>query len=283
MRVAWLGFLAVTSCGTSTLSVVAEPGGAALPVVSPSPDWPRSGVRLSPPPVVVPASLQGRVIAIDAGHGAPGNTGAQSATCRAEADVVLPIAEAVAEYLENAGLSVVRLRPPGQSPSYSRRLARLSASEAELMISIHGDIRGQGVPWDAPDGCDGLWLAGQWGTAVLWTDEDPTRTEGRRRLAHALSQRLASTNFVPYDGENYESLYETSAPGAFISRHRPGSRIGFLRKPSVPSVIVEVGHLLDPSVEDRLGEPRVRAALAQAILGGVVDTLSPLPGEPSRQ
>jgi len=149
------------------------------------------------------------------------------------------------------------------------------------MISLHGDIRGSGQAWVAPNGCEGLRLDGHLGTAVLWSDEDPTRTPERRRLAHALAARLEAARFVAYDGQSYESLYDTSATGAFISRHRPGSRIGFLRKPAVPSVIIEVGHLLDPAVEDRLSEAPVRGALAQAVLGGVVDALSPLPHAPS--
>lgn len=277
----WMGLL--VGCGSVSEARSVRLGGAAPLTRQTWSAWPAADVALAPTPVVVPAALHGRIVAIDAGHGAPGNRGARSARCVDEEAWTLPLAERISAQLEAAGLRVVRLRSPGERPSYGQRLRRLADGGAELMVSVHGDIRGRGRPWRTAEGCDSQILRGGWGTSVLWSDEHPARTAQRRRLAHHLAHRLDAAGFTSYDGADYVGLYAQTAPGAFVDRHAPRQRIAFLRRPAVPSVIVEVGHLLDPDVEDRLGAPRVQAALAQAVLGGVVDTLQGLPAPPAAE
>lgn len=270
----WL-LLLMVACGPASTVVRVPASPARLPVHE-RPAWPAEAALLHPQSVVVPARLAGRIVAIDAGHGAPGNTGARSARCRAEADVVEPVARMVAETLRQAGLEVVELRPPGERPTYTERLRRLQASGAELMISIHGDIRGEGRPWSPSEGCAGLRLDGERGFSVLWSDEDPARTPARERLARALGARLSAVGLPAYAGGDYVGLYDPTrgAPGVFVDRHLPRQRIRFLRRPTVPSVIVETHHLLDPDEEARWREPAVHRAFAQALLAGVVDVLA---------
>jgi len=267
-----LGLLAACA-GPVRDTDVHRTGPAPLTLDDPVP-WPEPGASLAPPPIVVPQALRGAVVAIDAGHGAPGNTGARSCFCRDEQDVVLPIAEQVARVLERGGLRVVRLRPPDTAPTYSQRLATLADSGAALMVSVHADVRLPAQPWQPTPDCQALVGRGQLGFSVLWSDEQAALTPSRRTLAHDLAARLRATGLPAYDGQDYVGKYERSAPGAFVDRHPPRRRVRFLRRPRVPSAIVEVGHLLDPRAARRLEEPAVQVALAHAIAGGVIDALT---------
>ena len=267
-----LALLALVGCGP-VLDEGVERGGPAPLVVDAPIAWPAEGARLTPPPVVVPEVLRGVVVAVDAGHGAPGNTGARSARCEDEQDLVLPIAEQVADVLDAGGLTVLRLRPPGERPTYDARLRALADSAAVLMVSVHADVRLPASAWSPTPGCEALVSHGQPGFSTLWSDEDPTLAPGRRALADALAARLRQTGLPAYDGQDYTGIYEQTGPGVFVDRHRPARRVRFLRRPAVPSAIVEVAHLLDPDASLRIREPAVKAALAHAIAGGIVDAL----------
>lgn len=272
-----LALWAAAGCSAAVEPVVDDSvilGGPAPMILPQVPVWPRPGARLHPPPLVIRPELQGTWVAVDAGHGAPRNFGANSCRCIDEQDVVLPIAEAVGDALEAAGLRVLRLRRLGEWPTYTTRLRRLAASQSVLMISIHGDARMPADPWMPNLDCEALISTDQPGFSVLWSDEHDDRTEGRRELAHALADSLRQTGLPPYDGRDYGTVYEQTEVGAFVDRHTPRKRIRFLRAPTVPSAIVEVGHLLDPDESERLLEPEVHEILGHAITVGVVEYLS---------
>lgn len=239
--------------------------------------WPRPGAPLDPLPLVVPERLVGTTVAVDAGHGSGKNHGANSCFCIDEQDVVLPIAEATADTLERAGLTVVRLRPPGTRPSYSERLATLARSEAVAMISVHADVRLPAEPWMPNLDCEALISEGQTGFTVLWSDEQPELAPERRHLATTLATHLSAAGLPAYDGRDYVGKYEGTDPGVFVDRHAPRQRVRFLRAPAVPSVIVEVGHLLDIQEHERLLEPHVIHTLGHVLAAGVIESLSKEP------
>lgn len=274
--IALLGLLAAVACGpeptTVDTDVVAGPiAPISLPAV---PVWPTHGAQLDPQPIVHRAALQGVVVAIDAGHGTGRNFGANSCRCIDEQDVVLPIAEAAAEALEQAGLEVIRLRRPGRWPSYGRRLQQLEQSGAVAMISVHADARLPAEPWMPNLDCEALISEDQPGFSVLWSDEHPDRIEARHGLARAVAARLQGAGLPPYDGRDYVGAYEQTEVGVFVDRHAPRQRIRFLRAPAVPSVIAEVGHLLDPDESERLLEPKTIQSLGHALAGGMIDFLA---------
>lgn len=60
-------------------------------------------------------------------------------------------------------------------------------------------------------------------------------------------------------------------PGVFVERHKPNKRIMMLRRPGVPSVIIETHHAWDTREAARWEEPRTRQVFATAVHAALVD------------
>jgi N-acetylmuramoyl-L-alanine amidase len=86
---------------------------------------------------------------------------------------------------------------------------------------------------------------------------------------------MQAAGFLPYDGNDYIGLYEDDpkSPGVFVDRHQPGRRIFFLRKPSMPSVIIETHHALDPREERRWREEKTLQAFGASLAAALSDFL----------
>jgi N-acetylmuramoyl-L-alanine amidase len=71
------------------------------------------------------------------------------------------------------------------------------------------------------------------------------------------------------------ALYQADASqaGVFIDRHVPGARIFMLRRPAVPSVIVETHHGLDLAEVEQWKEPSTRERFADALAAGLAEAL----------
>jgi N-acetylmuramoyl-L-alanine amidase len=249
----------------------------AQPLPSLPPRWPALGAPLTAPPLSVPKGFRKKRIYLDAGHGYRGNTGNVSVTCEDEADFTLRVTEELARRLEATGRFHVRVsRKAGKDVSYRSRVAEAELWSADAFVSLHSDARGEATWWQP--------TPGQWclrqdtgpGYSVLWADDtaEPLKTR-RVTLARALSRRMAEAGFPPYDGADYVGLYDGDAqPGVFVSRHEPGRRIHVLRRPRVPSVIIETHHALDFEEAARWKEARTLEAFAAAVAQGLVDALS---------
>jgi N-acetylmuramoyl-L-alanine amidase len=82
------------------------------------------------------ASLRGRRVAIDPGHG-PEDPGFKGPGGSREADIVFALATQLREELASRGAEPLVLRSAGEDPEPSTRAARANESEAEVLISIH--------------------------------------------------------------------------------------------------------------------------------------------------
>jgi N-acetylmuramoyl-L-alanine amidase len=236
--------------------------------------WPRSAVwpdpaaelRLLDPP---PAAARARRIALDPGHGAPGNSGNRSAYCVDEQEFTLELAEDLAGRLRALGGFEVRLtRARGELVTYPERITRAEAWGAELLLSLHSDVRGRPEPWEPEPGRSCPRSRDEPGFAVLFSDSgEPARVERCRELAAQLARSLATSGFLPYSGEDYGGSYapEASASGVFVDRHDPGKRIFLLWRPAIPAVLVETHNALDDREEARWRQERTRAAFARAV------------------
>ena len=224
-----------------------------------------------------PGDFGTRRIYLDAGHGAPGNSGNRSVLCQAEQDVMLTVAREVADRLEATGHFDVRLsRPGGARTSYDDRLAAARSFRAEVFISLHSDVRGQSTQHVLEDGsvCDRS--EGLGGYSVLWSDEGrDTLVEEREELALTLDRHLRRAGFGAYEW-GYGTVYDQHerAPGVYLDRHKPRKRIRFLRRPTMPSVIVETHHAWDLEEARRFSEAETWDALADAIAVGLIEYLS---------
>lgn len=228
------------------------------------PTWPERGTPLASVDPTFPASFGIRKITLDAGHGTGDNLGSTTVHCVKEADVVLALAGDLADRLEATGHFEVRLsRSSADGPSYSRRLR--DAHDSEALISVHTDARGN--PWEW-----GCWRdENEPGFAILWADRgDEALVAQRGVLAHSLARHLTATGITPYDGDMYGERYDRDeVPGAYLDR-----RVLFmLRRPEVPSLILEVYNGLSVSEGDRWEEDATRQVLADALSAALIDAL----------
>lgn len=214
---------------------------------------------------------------IDAGHGAPGNQGTRSAFCEAEEDFTLRAAEHLAARLEETGAFRVKLSRKGAArPSYRQRVAEAQRWRADALLSLHADARGWAHAWEPRPGLSCWRSDGTPGFSILWSDDAPGALQKRRvALARALAAWMERAGFLPYDGVDYTGLYEGDPqPGVFVDRHVPGQRIYMLRRPRVPSVIIETHHALDVREASRWREARVLDAFSAAVANALAEVLS---------
>ena len=259
------------ACQSPTeIDVDLSPVSAALEVSLTSPQWPDPDARLTATPVDFPVDFGIRKVYLDAGHGSGRNTGNTSAYCESEADVMVALAGPLAEALEATGHFTVRQsRQPGESVSYRSRLRDATAWGAEVFVSLHSDSRGALTPWHPAAGQSCYQSTDTPGFSVLWSDEGAL-SDQRQALARALSAAMAAAGFHPYDGGEYVGLYgPDDVPGVFVDRHEPRKRIMFLRRPTMPSVILETHHAMDPASATRFREPMVIAAFHGAVIEGL--------------
>lgn len=83
-----------------------------------------------------PSSLEGRSIAVDAGHG-PSDPGEVGPGGLVEQEATFSIAEQLAAELERRGAKPILLREPGLDPPVEERIDRANTSGADLVVSIH--------------------------------------------------------------------------------------------------------------------------------------------------
>ena len=249
---------------------------AAEPGAAPS-RWPSPGAPLQAPAVEVPKGFGKHKVFIDAGHGAEDNAGVASVTCEQEMDFTLRAAEDLARRLEATGHFQVRVsRKAGEAVSYPRRLKDAASWGAEAILSLHADARGVAYAWQASPGTFCFRNDETPGFSVLYSDRGgQALNAARRSLARAVARRMASAGLAAYDGRDYPGLYldDQEQAGAFIDRRY----LYVLRKPAVPSVIVETHHFLDLEEAARWHEPRTLEAFAAAVEGALVEVLSPRP------
>ncbi len=238
-------------------------GAAAVVVVAP-PVWPAPGAPLR----VLDAPPVAGTLLLDAGHGAVANTGNTNWRCEAEADVMRRIVDGVVPALAPRLAAVRRTRPDATLVSYPDRLR--ASRKVDWMVSLHSDSRaGTNLRVDPTTGC--YVTDGAPGFSVLWSDEGAAElVDARHALARAIARRMTEAGFLAYHGLDYGGLYEGEAlPGVFVDRHTPKKRIMLLRRPVVPSVIIETHQAWDREEAARWEEPATWAAFASAVAAAV--------------
>lgn len=109
--------------------------------------------------------------------------------------------------------------------------------------------------------------------AILYSDEgSEALVAARRSLARKIARRTASVGFQSYPGADYPSIYEQDeVPGVFLDRHQPAQRIRLLRRPKVPSLIIETHDSHDAAEAERWEEEATVSAFAGALAAGISD------------
>ena len=240
--------------------------------------WPEKGTILSAPDPEFPKGFGKHIVYIDAGHGVLENTGTVSAFCEDEQEHNLRIAKVLAMYLEKTGhFKVLLSRNTHDGPSYKQRIKQAAKFNAQVIISLHSDARGLAFWWVPAPGKLCYRNQKDPGFAILWSDSGPKQLVAQRQsLARQVAKKMQLTGFLPYDGNDYTGLYEGDPdhPGVFVDRHQPGERIFFLRKPVIPSVIIETHHALDTREDSLYRESKTQEAFAKTITAALIAYLA---------
>ena len=242
------------------------PIGIERPVVSPPPPavWPAPGAPLVELPLRAPRNERRGHVYLVAGHAngpdKEGNTGVHG---QIEADVNLQTTDYVATEWQALDRFEVTVGRTGDArPTYGARVARAASVDADVFIDLHTDARGPWFEWATnPNGETVYRNDDGAGFSVLYNDTGPLGPE-RARLARVVGERLAAAGFPAYDGSDYLGLYDADpTPGVFIDRRG----LMMLRRPSMPSIIIETHNAKDYEESLRWREPATHAAFAAAL------------------
>ncbi|WP_442786398.1 N-acetylmuramoyl-L-alanine amidase [Leptothoe sp. PORK10 BA2] len=194
-------------------------------------------LSLRHPPTVSGADgstpLQGTTILLDPGHGSDADLGARGPTGYPEKDVVLLVSKLVRDELQALGASVVMVREGDEDLFPSDRVAVIDATEPTLALSLHYNA--------LPDNGDALNTAG---IGAFWYHPQA------HDLALFLHNYLVETLDRPAYGVYWNNLA--------------------LTRPTVtPSVLLELGFMINPQEFEWIVDPAAQQALAKTLANGV--------------
>ena len=190
-----------------------------------------------------PEAIYSTTIILDAGHGGK-DGGASSADGIHERDVVLLIAQIVEEQLRLQGFNVVMTRSDDadlasanarnrKKEDLARRVDIFNSTENAIAISIHANATS-----------NPRWSGAQ-------TFYDPKRLENKELATHIMTAMRA--NITGLEREQ-----------------RPISNIYVLRNSTIPTALVEVGFLSNPTEAKQLACPDYQRLMAYAIFEGIL-------------
>ncbi len=209
---------------------VTPPIASTIPVPPPDRTSPVLPPDTATPPISLPRARNGRILVIvDPGHGGkdPGAIGIGGIQ---ETDIVLPIAQQVAAFLEQQGVQAVLTRDSDYFIDLAPRVAMAERMDANLFVSIHANS----INMSRPD-ISGL------------------------ETYYYSSQRFAQTI--------HNSILQSLD---IRDRGVRRARFFVLRKSSMPSVLVEVGFVTGREDAAKLSSPAYRTQMAQAIARGIL-------------
>ena len=176
--------------------------------------------------------IEGAQVVLDPGHGGKWNTGAIGPNGLVESDLNLRLSRAVLHELAERGISAATTRTGDYGMLLSARAGFADALGADALISIHHN---------AP-----TWSISNFPGTEVYVQSATTRR------ARADSSRLGGLLYEEITAalSNFDNVAWTSVRSAGVLRVlRPGGddAYGMIRRPSVPSVVVEYGYLSNPS------------------------------------
>ena len=221
------GLLADGACGPATLRALRQLGRL---VVGGRPQQLRETEALHRSG----ASLAGKVVVIDPGHGED-NRGATGHGLE-EAAVVEDLAARFEGRLQASGVRTLLTRGPDSCPSDADRAALANDAGADLLVSLHCDRSSSPEP-------NGV-AAYHFGTGT-----GTTSTVGERLASLVQREVVARTDLL--DCQVHAKTWE------------------LLRLTRMPAVRLELGHLSSPRDAARIADPAFRDTVAEALLVAV--------------
>ena len=216
------------------------------------------------------------VVAIDPGHGGE-DPGAVGASGTYEKDVVLAVAKKIRDLLRRGrGIRPVLVRQGDYYVGLRKRMEIARAHRADLYVSIHADaFRDKRVSGTS------VYILSRRGAsseAARWLAEQENATDlvggvsldDKDEVLASVLLDLSQTATISASTEVASKvLRHLKAVGKV---HKPNvERAGFmvLKSPDVPSILVEIAFITNPSDERRLKHAHHQRRVAQAIVGGI--------------
>ncbi len=211
------------------------------------------------------------IVVIDAGHGGE-DKGARSSAGLLEKDLVLDIANRVAESLRMSGLSVVMTRKDDRFIALEERTSIANDARGDLFVSIHANatpdpkIRGIETFFLALDASDDS------ASAVATRENRSFGGRSRKPSDDAFMAMIGDLIVTEHMEESNEFARLAQAELAIGSAARGVKQAPFvvLEGVQMPSSLVEIGFLTNPQDEKLLsgsqGRDRIVAALVRATL-----------------
>ena len=188
-----------------------------------------------PPEISEDNPLQGRIIVIDPGHGGE-SSGAVGPGDIHEREVVLEIGKFLQGMLEDRGAEVIMTRTQDVDVNLSERIDSALEHNADLFVSIHANAHAEGA--------------------------DAVNYHGHMTLYnYAYNQELAEIML--------DNLVERMGLPRKIVWQR--NDLAVLRRPQVPSVLVETAFMMHPEDNWYLLQPEYQREFARAIMDGIID------------
>lgn len=188
----------------------------------------------NPPRRTSQKSLSGIKILLDPGHGGPEDTGSRGGTGYAEKTVTLITSKLLREELVKRGATVVLTREADIDLDLPDRVAQINKAEPAIAISIHYNA--------LPDDGDAINTKG---VAAFWYQEQA------QDLASFLHRYLVTTLNRPSYGVYWNNLALT-------------------RPTTAPSVLLELGFMINPDEFEWITDPQAQKKLAIALADGIV-------------
>jgi N-acetylmuramoyl-L-alanine amidase len=212
----------------------------------------------------------------------PGHGGVDPGAVRGEvteADLVLTFARELAEALQRTGRAEVTLtRQSDVFVPLPTRVTLARAAGADAFVSLHADALADGrargatvytLSERASDAASAA-LAEQHDRADLLRGIDLSASDDE---VAGILMDLARTETAPRAGALAESLVAGIRAEGLRLHPRPRAEAGFtvLRAADIPSVLVEIGFMSDPTDLANLQDPDWRAAMQAALARGILD------------
>lgn len=224
----------------------------------------------------LPDDERDMIVAIDAGHGGE-DPGAIGPAGSYEKNIVLAISRELEREIEAApGMRPVMIRTGDYYVPLKERYQRAREARADLFVSIHADafrdfrVRGSSVYILSRSG------ASSEAARLLAQSENEADLIGGVELDHgddmlrSVLLDLSQNASLEYSRTAASKILgELDGVGRNHKKRVESANFVVLRSPDVPSVLIEVGFISNPSDEANLGSRQHRQQLAHAIRLGI--------------
>ena len=200
-------------------------------------------------PAPVTATLAGKLIVIDPGHGGRDTGAIDSFRTRQvyEKDIALAIGRRVRDVLTQNGATVLMTRNSDILPSVESRPLFANAHHADYFVSIH---------------CDSAQVQNaRSGTAVYYHGANGVC----RLMAADIGRRISQSSGLPFDGVKSDM---TQYGGRFVTGY------GVLRTIEMPAVLVETGFMTSDSDLAKLRDDATQQKIAEGVVAGLRDFIT---------